>query len=330
MSIPELPDGFFARRPTVDDAPDIHELVAARDTAAIGVPDATVEDIADELAEPDFDLGADGWLVEDPGGRLVGWGWACRKGRSDNVDIEVCVRPGAEAIAPWLWATALHRSTEIARALGHPRAVVDIGIYRAAEAQRSEAQSRGFSPATTFHRLRIDQSGPRTAPEPPAGVTVRSDSDDESLRRTAHRVYQESFAEHFGFVPKSYEQWAAEIEASSTLDWSMATVAEVDGVPAALLFTGDQFVADENCGYIFLLAVLPEYRGMGLARFLLSLAFSHDAAKARSGTILHVDTENTTPALGLYLSAGMRPVLVIDVWRRVVPIDQTRQQRSGA
>jgi hypothetical protein len=31
-----------------------------------------------------------------------------------------------------------------------------------------------------------------------------------------------------------------------------------------------------------------------------------------------VDTNNTTPALRLYESVGMRPVLVIDVWRREV------------
>ena len=48
-----------------------------------------------------------------------------------------------------------------------------------------------------------------------------------------------------------------------------------------------------------------------------SLAFA--AAAGRSGTILHVDTNNPTPALGLYLSVGMKPVLIIDVWRRTLP-----------
>jgi mycothiol synthase len=31
-----------------------------------------------------------------------------------------------------------------------------------------------------------------------------------------------------------------------------------------------------------------------------------------------VDSANPTPALGLYLGVGMRPILVIDVWNRVV------------
>lgn len=37
--------------------------------------------------------------------------------------------------------------------------------------------------------------------------------------------------------------------------------------------------------------------------------------------ILHVDTNNPTPALGLYLSVGMTPTVVFEGWRRVIPLD---------
>jgi ribosomal protein S18 acetylase RimI-like enzyme len=77
----------------------------------------------------------------------------------------------------------------------------------------------------------------------------------------------------------------------------------------------DEFVEDENCGYIGWLGVLEEARGKGLAKFLLRDAFHADAMNGRTGTILHVDTNNPTPALGLYLSVGMRATLVIDLWR---------------
>ena len=62
-----------------------------------------------------------------------------------------------------------------------------------------------------------------------------------------------------------------------------------------------------------------EYRGRGLARLLLERAFARDAAAGRAGTLLHVDTANTTPALDLYLSVGMRAVLAIDMWHRDLP-----------
>jgi len=60
---------------------------------------------------------------------------------------------------------------------------------------------------------------------------------------------------------------------------------------------------------------LAAARGRGVAKHLLGHAFHLDASTGRAGTILHVDSNNPTPALGLYESVGMRPVLVIDVWR---------------
>jgi mycothiol synthase len=60
---------------------------------------------------------------------------------------------------------------------------------------------------------------------------------------------------------------------------------------------------------------------VALPSFCCGDAFALDAAAGRSGTILHVDTNNPTPALGLYLSVGMTATLAIDVWRRVLPLE---------
>ena len=102
---------------------------------------------------------------------------------------------------------------------------------------------------------------------------------------------------------------------SSSHDWSQLRVAYLGGQPVAMLQGNDQFVDDENCGYVQRLGVRPEARGLGLARLLLRQAFVADARRGRQGTLLHVDTNNPTPALDLYLGVGMRAVLVIDVWR---------------
>jgi GNAT superfamily N-acetyltransferase len=95
----------------------------------------------------------------------------------------------------------------------------------------------------------------------------------------------------------------------------MTTLLELDGRAVALRECTDQFVEDEDCGYIGRLGVLEEARGKGLATFLLRDQFALDAAAGRTGTILHVDTNNPTPALGLYLSVSMRAELVMDVLR---------------
>ncbi|SEH03360.1 YD repeat-containing protein [Nonomuraea solani] len=305
------------RRPRVEDAAAIHELVAAYDTAVIGVPDMTLDDVADELAEPGFDLGKDGWLTYDADGRLTAWAWACATGDSDLVDVEVIVRPGAEGtegLDDELWELVIGRARELAAERGHDGVTLHVGVYRADEAKRTRAKGLGFEPGTSYHRMRIDHDGPLTPPVAPDGLTLHTGESDE-VRREGHRVHQEGFAEHFGFVPSPYDQWYERKQSSTFTDWSRFTLARIDGRPAALVIRNDQFLSDQGCGYVATLAVLPEFRGRGLGRFLLRHAFADDAARGLKGTILHVDSNNTTPALGLYESAGMRPVMVIDVWR---------------
>jgi ribosomal protein S18 acetylase RimI-like enzyme len=307
-------DKYEIRRPTAQDAAAIHELVAAHDTGVLGKPDATLDDIADQLADPAFEADKDGWLVHDPDDRLAGWGWACRKGTSDNVDIEVVA--AYPEVADWLWDAVVARAREIAAELGHDRVRADIGVYRQDAVQRAAAEAHGFAPATSFNRMHIEHMGvvrPESLPE----VTVRRGGDDEELLVAAHRIYEEGFAEHFGHGRRTFEEWSRAMESSATNDWSQLLVAEVDGEPAGMLLGSNMFAAGENCGYVRQLAVLPRFRGQGLGRLLLKQAFAADEACGRTGTYLHVDANNTTPALGLYLSVGMRQVLVIDVWRGV-------------
>ncbi|HEX4817703.1 MAG TPA: GNAT family N-acetyltransferase [Nonomuraea sp.] len=319
------------RRPRVDDAVALYELIAAYETAVLGAPDTTVEDVRDELVEPGFDRDRDGWLAEDTAGRLLASAWACPNGDSDLVDVDVIVRPGGEGLteglsgglsgslserlAEELWALVTGRARELAAERGHDRATLHVGVYRADHGKQATAREQGFEPGTSFHRMRVDHDAPVRPPQPPAGVTLRT-GEREEVRRLGHRVHQEAFAEHFGFVPIGYDLWHERRQAQTANDWSQLTLAELDGRPAAVVIGNDQFVPDQDCGYVATLAVLPEFRGRGLGRFLLRHAFAADAARGRKGTILHVDSHNTTPALGLYESAGMRQVLAIDVWKR--------------
>ena len=297
----ELPDGYTSRRPTLGDAEAIFAMVSERNTSIIGFADFTLDDTSDLLSEPGFDPSVDGWLVANADGAVVGFGWAC--GDGEIVDIDVTALD--DAAADWLFAKVVPRAGAIA-------------IYRADEAQRTRATALGFAPVATYHRMRIDHDGVAPEPSVPEGVVVRAGPGDEEFRREAHAVLNASFADHFGWVPKSFEEWHERVEASATHDWSQLRVASVDGAPAAMLLGSDAFVADEDCGYVNNVGVLPTGRGRGLAGLLLRQAFAEDLRRGRRGTQLNVDTNNVTPALGLYLSVGMRAVLVIDVWRRTV------------
>ena len=314
---PALPDGWTWRRPAdpEDDAPAVFALVVACNEAVIGEADWTLDDAVEQLGEPGFDAARDGWLVHDPDGALAGF--ACLR-HEGNGQVGAELFALDDRVTSWMLDALTERCDEIARAEGHARATIDFGVYREDDARRALLADHGFSAATTFHRMRIDHdaSSPVTPPATPAGVTVRQGPGDEAFRRTAHTLREASFAEHFGHVDQPFERWCEQVEASPVRDWHQLWVADVDGVPAAMLHAHDGFLADEDCGYVSHLGVLSEFRGRGLAKLLLQLAFAADAANGRAGTLLHVDTNNPTPALDLYLGLGMRPVLVIDLWRR--------------
>jgi ribosomal protein S18 acetylase RimI-like enzyme len=172
-------------------------------------------------------------------------------------------------------------------------------------------------PAATYVRMRIDHTGPVVHPTPTQGVVLRHGIED-AVRRDALALRNEAFADHFGYVPKEYEEWAKEREASSAHDWGLVHVAYIGGKPVAVMVRTNNFVPDENCGYVLTLGTSPRWRKRGLASYLLRFAFAEDVALGRAGTILHVDTNPERPALGFYRRNGMRQVRTIDVWRRSV------------
>lgn len=312
-----LPDGYTTRAPRPDDIAAITELVGDYTTAIVGFADVTEDDVRDDLTQPELDLDRDARLVFAADGRLAGHGLVAGKGDKAELDIDV-VAPDPAA-AGWLFGWAVDHAKEIARAHGHSRVTVHHGIYRADEPLRAHARAHGLRVGTTFHRMRVDHDGPVPQPEPPPGVVLRPGT-EAAVRKAAHAVFDASFADQFGYVPESFETWHETLDRLSTFDWSQLWVAELDGRPVAMLLCNDKS-ASEGRGYVGELGVLPQARGRGIAKFLLRHAFAADSAAGRVGTVLHVDTNNPTPALRLYESVGMRPVLVIDRWHAQLPTE---------
>ena len=310
---------YAIRRPTLDDAAALHALMCACDVAAIGRPDTTLDDVREELREPDLDLDRDAWIAVDDSGVATGCGFVLRQGDGDLIDLDMYTDPSTDGLDAPLWDLLEARAAEIGATLGHPHLRLHVGIHRTDERRRETAGARGYAPATAFYRMRIDHTRVQP-PTLPGGVRIEVAGADERLRRAAHAIDNASFAEHFGFAERTYDWWQAKFDVSASISWDLVRVASVDGVPAGVALASTQFVEDENCGYVASLGVLAEYRGRGLGRLLLLDAFANDAALGRAGTLLHVDANNVTPALGLYESVGMHTVLVIDSWLRTVAI----------
>lgn len=298
------------------DAHALYGLVRDYTLAVTGSADYGLDDARDELTEPGFDPAGDGRFVLDAGGRLVGNAFVHRKGDGGMVSVDVVSRD--DVVRRWLFGWALDRVR--AGADGHATVTVDHGCYRDDVPLRDALTEHGFRVATTYQRMRADHPATVSAPQPPDGVLLRVAGADDAVRRAAHHVLMSAFTDHFGFVHQPYDEWREHHERRPAFAWSQLWVAELDGRPVGVLECDDRFVTDERCGCVADVGVVAEARGRGIATFLLRHAFATDAAAGRAGTLLHVDTDNLTPALRLYESVGMRPVLVIDAWRSVLAL----------
>lgn len=292
------------------DVPAVTAFLRRHNTGLIGLPDCTEDEVRGRLTEPGMVIDRDSRVVV--GGRDGAvTGFATVSGAADLIAVDVTA-DDPDPLVSWV----VERAREMGRERGHATVHLDHGVYRADEVLAGSLAAHGFAVATTFHRMRIDHVPPVPEPEPPARVTARR-GPGADVRRDAHRVLIESFTEHYGYEATPFGLWHARLDHQPGFEWDQLWVADLDGRPAGTLLCDDSF-AESGCGYVADLGVLREARGHGIARFLLRHAFAVDAAAGRVGTVLHVDSNNTTPALSLYTSVGMRAVLVLDAWRRTV------------
>ncbi|GAB3820684.1 GNAT family N-acetyltransferase [Kribbella italica] len=312
-----LPAGLTVQPAELADAAAITAQMAAYTTPMLGFPKHSYENVADYLRDPAIELASGSWLVHD-GDELVGSATAVLTGARPQVDLDVFAAD--PAVAAWLFATASARAVDLARTAGLPEVKLHFGQLEQDATTGRMLADAGFDRSTAIHLMRINHTTPAPAPEPPAGVKLQVGAFDDATKRAAHRVIAESFATQPGAVPRPYDEWVASRESRSAFDWSQLTVAELDGEAVGVRECGDQFVSSDNCNYIGRLGVLESARGRGLAKFLLRDQFARDAAAGRTGTTLHVDTNNPTPALGLYLSVGMRPTVVTHIWEKQIAL----------
>ncbi len=314
-----LPAGWSTRRPTLDDVPEILKLAHARDIAAVGEPDFTVDEIRDALTGPNTDMSEDCWLAVDDHGSIVGWAYPGNRTGGDRDFIEVYVWPerGEPALGTLL-DLMLDRVTVRAKNFGHPVYTVRVGAVPTETPWIETLTAAGFEFIKQHARMQMSlQGAPTTAPEPPAGVIVRPvNADDDAEMRRFHTVIEEAFRDSDDRAT-DYENWRAQVAGESSVSYDEWFVAVVDGVIAGVLQSSDSGIEDDE-GWVKYLAVLRAYRKRGLGAALLRRAFATYAAKGRSRAGLGVDLANPTAAARLYHAVGMHPLYKANIYQRTV------------
>ncbi|MFF4585446.1 GNAT family N-acetyltransferase [Streptomyces sp. NPDC001388] len=305
---------FVLRPATLADAPAVTDLLNAVDVIEIGRPETDLHTVEADLKHPGTDLERDSWLALD-GDRLVAYGLLWDESGGERIDIDHYVLPDRQEAGRLVLEAMEARALGKARENGAGRAVVHLHLNIEPTLDTSLLRARGWSVVRRYHVLRraVDPVEDR-APSLPPGVRLRSCA-TEADRRRVHELYQDSFAGHFDFQPRGYEQWLHDVDAAG-LDWSLVWIAGTDeqGDAGFLLARDDR----EAMGWIRSIGVLREARGRGLAGLLLRHAFAAFAARGRDTVGLGVDTANATGAPALYARHGMGLHYAVDTWETVL------------
>ena len=138
-------------------------------------------------------------------------------------------------------------------------------------------------------------------------VEIRSiDISDPKVLAQLHQIYQDSFSKHFGFAPRSFDEWQKLIVKDALIDRQGVFIAYKKGEAVGFIQCSDDF-ADEAKGFISTLGVLQAHQGNGIGEALLQMAISHSATKGYRVIELNVDTGNESGALKLYEKVGFKP-----------------------
>lgn len=190
---------------------------------------------------------------------------------------------------------------------------VAAGAYAQDAVYRRVLADAGMREVRRFWRMHrdLDGVGP-TEPPPPPGVDRRTATGPD-YRLLVHRLFDVSFAEHYGHVDRPAEDWLAGVESSPGVDPDRWWIATLDGEPVGLCLLDDSR-AEFDEGYVRTLGVVPQARGRGIARWLLACAAADAVRRGRRGIRLTVDGRNASGAIDLYRSAGYTVVEAIDKW----------------
>jgi mycothiol synthase len=315
----DLPPGWTMRRPTLDDASVLLELVHASDLAAVGEPDYTADEVREDLTLPHTDLAKDSWLVLDETGKVVGWAFPGNStgGSRDMANVYFWPGRGLPALKPLL-DLLMARMVERAAELGHDVYEVRAGAIPGETDLIEALTGAGFTFLKQFARMNMSLDGVSTvAPEPPAGVTVRPvRHDDEAEMRTFHAVIEDAFKDS-DHRAMAYDDWRAQIAAATMTPFDEWFVAEIGGEIAGVLQSSDGGEETDE-GWVKHLAVLRQHRKRGVGEALLRRAFATYAAKGRPKAGLGVDLANPTDAASLYFKVGMDALYRANIYRTLI------------
>jgi len=309
----ELPSGYLLRRPLDQDAEGVLALMIACDLVMMGEPDSTIDDVKAEWTLPRFEKARDSWIVTDASGEIVGYAWVWDRVPHQDLQADLRVHPEhrGRGIEEVLLRCLEERGGEHLDPAAPERDLTIALFTDSKEDLPAILSARGYRSVRTFHRMRIDLTGPVLPVAAPAGIEIRPfrKSLDEPVM---HQTIEEAFEGHFRFAPEPHEDWVSRRMTQPGFDPGLWLIAW-DGTDAAGCVLPYVF---GDLGWVRELGVRPAWRGRGIGKALLLEAFRVLERKGRRRVSLGVDSANVTGAIRLYEDVGMRVELRHDLYQK--------------
>jgi mycothiol synthase len=185
-------------------------------------------------------------------------------------------------------------------------------VEEQAESAARLAARVGFHLSRYFFVMRRDLSDPLPTPQSPDGLRLisfeKAVAADPGLDDRLRLAHNEAFEEHWGFQPWSADTWQQWETGQRDFrgDWSFIALDgdEIAGYALSAGFRNEWALDGYTQGWTSKLGVRSAWRGIGLAKALLTASMQAFAADGIQYAGLDVDSDNPTGAVGLYNALG--------------------------
>ena len=302
---PHLDPGLSLRSAKWTDLEPVAQLILDECTAAGDVTIAvSPEDLRGEWETPGFNLETDAWVVTTEDGHVVGFEEFVNRYAHASLQGDGYVHP--DFLGKGIGTTMLRALEERARKdieLAEPehRVFIRNGISIGDTAARELHEAEGYKPIRYFWRMEITLDSAPPFPTWSENIELRP-FDLDTHAYLLYRAHEETFNDHWGHTPVSYEEWRYRVIERDDLDPSLYFIA----------WDKDQIAGYALCryrmgnGWVGTLGVRRSWRKRGLGLALLHHAFGEYYKRGDKVISLGVDAASQTGATRLYKKAGMQ------------------------
>jgi mycothiol synthase len=300
-SLAPPPSGYSARPATEDDFEQVYKLVHDYDVSIVGYSDFAMDDLRELFHEEHFEPARDTRLVIDDSNRGVGYTMLWGREPHQRYAAFAVVHPDhlGRGIGTHLLSFLEHRMPD--EAVDKSGAVLWNWVDLEDVAAQRMVEAAGFIEVRRHFTMLIDVADSEPATEDLEGILIRTCTEEDA--EVVHRLVGDTFAEHWGFTPISYETWRKQsFERGDThLDmWFLA----LDGDKPVGFLVGRPL---EEMGWVADLGVRKRWRKRGIGSALLKRSFADFKRRGIEKIALGVDASNETGAVRVYEQVGMKP-----------------------